>query len=261
MQKEGKKVSGMPEKQSTKMRLDKFLTSTGSVTRSEANKLCRAGKVTVNGKTEKDSSVKIDPENDSVSLLGKTVEYRKYTYIMMNKPEGVVSATEDGDTTVVDLLPPELQRIGLFPCGRLDKNTHGFVLLTNHGELSHFLLSPKHHVKKEYYLESKFPLSEEDRKVLESGVDIGGYTTAPCEVKLLGEKSAMITLTEGKYHQIKLMLGAVHNQITYLKRISFAEIALDSELSEGSWRYLSENEIEKLTQNFNLLKMSAVQKG
>lgn len=244
----------MSEKQRARIRLDKFLTSTGSVTRSEAGKLCRAGKVTVNGRIEKNSSVKIDPENDRVTLMGSAVEYRKYTYIMMNKPEGVVSATEDGDITVIDLLPQELQRIGLFPCGRLDKNTHGFVLLTNHGELSHFLLSPKHHVRKRYYLESKFPLSEADKKALEGGVDIGGYTTAPCEVELLGEKKAEITLTEGKYHQIKLMLSAVHNQVTYLKRVSFAEIALDSGLSEGKWRYLSEDEIEILTQNFNLLK-------
>ena len=240
----------MPEK----IRLDKILASNGSVTRSEAGKLCRSGKVTVNGKTAKDPSVKIDPEKDKVTLMGASVEYRKYTYIMMNKPDGVVSATEDGDVTVIDLLPDELQRIGLFPCGRLDKNTHGFVLLTNHGELSHFLLSPKHHVRKRYYLESKFPISEQDRQKLEGGVDIGGYTTAPCEVTLLSEKSAEITLTEGKYHQIKLMLSAVHNQVIFLKRISFAEIALDTELSEGNWRFLSSEEIATLTQNFNLLK-------
>lgn len=240
----------MPEKTNTKMRLDKFLVSTGCVTRSEASKLCRAGKVTVNGHPEKDSSVKIDPEADIVSVGGKAVEYRKYTYIMLNKPEGVVSATEDGDVTVIDLLPQELRRIGLFPCGRLDKNTHGFVLITNHGELSHFLLSPKHHVRKEYYFETKFPISEEDKVTLEKGVDIGGYVTAPCVVRLEGEKKGVITLTEGKYHQIKLMMTAVHNQITFLKRISFAEIALDSTLDEGSWRYLSEYEIEILKRDF-----------
>ena len=240
----------MPEKTNTKMRLDKFLVSTGCVTRSEASKLCRAGKVTVNGHPEKDSSVKIDPEADIVSVGGKAIEYRKYTYIMLNKPEGVVSATEDGDVTVIDLLPQELRRIGLFPCGRLDKNTHGFVLITNHGELSHFLLSPKHHVRKEYYFETKFPISEEDKAALEKGVDIGGYVTAPCVVRLEGEKKGVITLTEGKYHQIKLMMTAVHNQITFLKRISFAEIALDSTLDEGSWRYLSEYEIEILKRDF-----------
>ncbi len=244
----------MPEKTNVKMRLDKFLVSTGCVTRSEASKLCRTGNITVNGRAEKDSSVKIDPEKDIVCLCGKTVEYRKYTYIMMNKPEGVVSATEDGDLTVIDLLPTELRRIGLFPCGRLDKNTHGFVLLTNHGELAHFLLSPKHHVKKEYYFETKFPISEEDRIMLEKGVDIGGYVTAECSVRLEDEKKGVITLTEGKYHQIKLMLSAVHNQVTYLKRISFAEIALDSGLSEGNWRYLSDNEIEILGRDFNILK-------
>ena len=240
----------MPEKTNTKMRLDKFLVSTGCVTRSEASKLCRAGKVTVNGQPEKDSSVKIDPEADIVSVGGKAVEYRKYTYIMLNKPEGVVSATEDGDVTVIDLLPQELRRIGLFPCGRMDKNTHGFVLITNHGELAHFLLSPKHHVRKEYYFETKFPISEEDNAALERGVDIGGYVTAPCGVRLEGEKKGVITLTEGKYHQIKLMMTAVHNQITFLKRISFAEIALDSTLDEGSWRYLSEYEIEILKRDF-----------
>lgn len=245
---------------SEKMRLDKFLTSTGSVTRSEAGKLCRAGKVTVNGRAEKDSSVKIDAEKDVITLSGNTVEYRKYTYIMLNKPEGVVSATEDGNITVIDLLPNELRRIGLFPCGRLDKNTHGFVLLTNHGELSHFLLSPKHHVRKLYYLESKFPLSEQDKMTLENGVDIGGYISSPCEVRLLGERSAEITLTEGKYHQIKLMLSAVHNQVTYLKRIAFAEITLDEALSEGSWRYLTEKEVEILTRDFNLLKNVNVEK-
>jgi 16S rRNA pseudouridine516 synthase len=236
------------------MRLDKFLVSTGLVTRSEAGKICRAGKVTVNNAIQKDPSVKIDPEHDSVTMLGKSVEYRKYTYIMMNKPEGVVSATEDGDKTVIDLLPKELQRIGLFPCGRLDKNTHGLILLTNHGELSHYLLSPKHHVRKEYLVNAKFPISAEDKKTLEAGVDIGGYVTAPCKVELVGEKSARITLTEGKYHQIKLMLAAVHNQVTYLKRISFGGIELDRELCEGSWRFLDEKEVEILSRDFNLLK-------
>ncbi len=239
---------------SEKMRLDKFIVSTGAFTRSEAGKLCRAGKVTVGGLIQKDPSVKIDPERDPVIALGRALEYRKYTYIMMNKPEGVVSATEDGDKTVIDLLPPELQRVGLFPCGRLDKNTHGLVILTNHGELSHYLLSPKHHVKKKYKVESKFPLSEDDKRTLEGGVDIGTYVTAPCEVELTGERSAFITLTEGKYHQIKLMLGAVHNQVTYLQRVTFGEIALDESISEGSWRFLSENEVEILSRDFNLLK-------
>ena len=124
------------------------------------------------------------------------------------------------------------------------------MLITNHGELSHFLLSPKHHVRKEYYFETKFPISEEDKAALEKGVDIGGYVTAPCVVRLEGEKKGVITLTEGKYHQIKLMMTAVHNQITFLKRISFAEIALDSTLDEGSWRYLSEYEIEILKRDF-----------
>lgn len=240
-----------------RMRLDKLLTSTGSFSRSEAGKLCRSSKVSVNGITIKDPSEKVDPENDNIFVLGKKLVYRRFTYIMMNKPDGVVSATEDGDRTVIDLLPEELRRIGLFPCGRLDKNTHGLVILTNHGDLAHFLLSPKHHVEKVYYVQTKFPVSDADITLLEGGVDIGGYVSAPCKVTRKDEKTLVITLTEGKYHQIKLMLAAVHNQVTYLKRISFADIELDVSLSEGSWRYLSECEVEILTQSFNLLKNKA----
>ena len=248
-----KEVGKMPDVK--KIRLDKLLSSTGSFSRSEAGKLCRASKVTVNGLTVKDPDTKVDPERDEVSVLGKILEYRRYTYIMMNKPDGVVSATEDGDLTVIDLLPEELRRIGLFPCGRLDKNTHGLVILTNHGDLAHFLLSPKHHVEKLYYAETKFPVSDADISLLESGIDIGGYISAPCKVVRAEEKKLYITLTEGKYHQIKLMLGGVHNQVTYLKRVSFAGIELDEELSESSWRYLTAKEVEILTQSFNLLKI------
>lgn len=227
------------------MRLDKFLTETGTCTRSEAGKAVRKGMILVNGIAPKSASEQIDPEKDRVFFAGEEIIYRKFTYIILNKPEGVVSATEDGDVTVIDLLPEQLQKLSLFPCGRLDKYTLGFVLLTNNGPLAHRLLSPKHHVEKCYRFTSKFPLSDEDLAKLEAGVDIGGYQTAPCKLERDGEEY-LITLTEGKYHQIKRMLEAVGNKITYLERISFAGISLPAELSRGQWRFLTPEEIEKL---------------
>jgi len=228
------------------MRLDKYIVSTGICSRSEASAAVRKGNVTVNGTIAKSSSVAVNENEDTVVFCGRPLVYRKFTYIMLNKPAGVVSATEDGDTTVIDLLPDEQKRIGLFPCGRLDKNTTGLMLLTNDGALSHKLLAPKSHVDKTYAYSCKFPLSDEDISVLESGVDIGGYVTAPCKIRRIGEKNGEITIREGKYHQIKLMMQAVHNQITSLERISFANLVKDPNLPIGEWRYLTEDEISGL---------------
>ena len=162
---------------------------------------------------------------------------------MLNKPEGYVSATDDErEKTVLDLLPDEERRLGLFPCGRLDKNTLGLVILTNDGDSAHRLLSPKHHVDKVYKFECKLPLSQDDVSLLERGVDIGGYNTKPCKITLSQPTCGEITLTEGKYHQIKRMLEAVNNKITYLERVSFGNIVLDSSLDRGEWRYLTEEE-------------------
>ena len=228
------------------MRLDKFLSSTGTASRSETLRAVRSGNVTVNGSAAKKSDMQIDPDKDTVTYFGKTVEYRKYVYVMLNKPEGYVSATEDGrEPTVLELLPPELQKRGLFPCGRLDKNTVGLMLLTDNGSLSHFLLSPKRHVSKKYRFVSKFPITEQVKAELENGVDIGGYVTKPCEVEIT-ENGGYITLTEGKYHQIKLMLDAVGNKVRELERITFGPLTLDMSLSRGEWRYLNENEIKLL---------------
>ena len=139
--------------------------------------------------------------------------------------------------------------MGLFPCGRLDKHTLGLMLLTNDGQLSHRLLSPKRHVAKTYAFRVKFPLSQADISALENGVDIGGYLTKPCTVKLTDEREGQITLTEGKYHQIKLMMEVVHNQITYLERITFGSLSLDAALSRGEWRELTNEEIAALNQS------------
>ena len=229
------------------MRLDKFIVESGLASRSEITKVAKNGGVTVNGQIVRRASGHIDPTKDTVTYLGREVIWREFTYVMLNKPDGYVSATDDLlNPTVLTLLPDELQKIGLFPCGRLDKNTLGLMILTNNGPLSHKLLAPKNHVSKKYRFTVKFPISEDDRVQLEGGVDIGGYTTAPCKVEMTDEKNGYITLTEGKYHQIKLMAEAVHNQITYLERVSFGPVSLDKSLERGQWRYLTEDEQEAL---------------
>ena len=231
------------------MRLDKFLSETGTATRSESAKAIRRGGVLVDGVAAGSPSMQIDPETSAVDYLGERVVYRKYTYIMLNKPEGVVSATEDGrDKTVLDLLPEKLRRLNLFPCGRLDKNTVGLMLLTDNGELAHRLLAPKSHVAKSYFFEAEREISDEDKIALEHGVYIaGGYLTKPSVLTLdAGRKSGVITITEGKYHQIKLMLEAVENKITHLGRITFGPLALDGSLASGEWRFLTDAEILEL---------------
>lgn len=231
------------------MRLDKLLSNAGIASRSDSARAARSGLILVNGIAVKRADVHVDPNSDEIIYCGRTVEYRKYIYIMMNKPDGVVSATEDGrDTTVVDLLPQELRGRGLFPCGRLDKHTLGLVVLTNDGELAHRLLSPRRHVAKKYRFECKYPLTECEARSLESGAVLDdGYVTKPSEIELLdGGRSGYITLVEGKYHQIKRMLESVNNKITYLERLTFGPLTLDSELGRGEWRYLSDEEIKKL---------------
>ena len=234
------------------MRIDKFLSNMGVASRTESSKAARSGLISVNGMAVKKADIHIDPENDVVVYCGRQIEYRKYTYILMNKPDGVVSATEDGrDKTVIDLLPEELQKLNLFPCGRLDKHTLGLMMLTDDGDLAHRLLSPKHHVKKKYYFESKFPLRDEEISYLEKGATLeDGYVTKPSQIELFEDKkSGHITLVEGKYHQIKRMLESVNNKITYLERITFGPLALDKNLERGQWRFLTENEIKKLEEH------------
>ena len=229
------------------MRLDRFIVESGLATRSEVGRAVRAGQISVNGKVVRRPSGHIDPTCDKVTYCGREVIYRELTYIMLNMPDGYVSArSDDKSKTVLELLPDELQRIDLFPCGRLDKNTLGLMILTNNGPLAHKLLSPKNHVDKKYRFTVKFPISESDVAELESGVDIGGYFTAPCKVEMTGEREGYITLTEGKYHQIKLMAEAVHNQITFLERVTFGPISLDTTLERGQWRHLTESEQDAL---------------
>ncbi len=227
------------------MRLDKFLSVTATATRSEAGKAARRGAITVNGVPVRRADVSVDPEKDSVVYCGTPVVYKPYRYVLLNKPDGYVSATEDGrDPTVLELLPPVYTTLGLFPCGRLDKHTLGLMLLTNDGELSHRLLSPRRHVAKRYRFRCKFPLTAEECARFRDGLVLeDGYETKPADIVLDEDgKSGVITLVEGKYHQIKRMLEALHNQITYLERISFGPLTLPLDMERGEWRELTPEE-------------------
>lgn len=223
------------------MRLDKFLSETGTASRSESRKAAKAGGIAVNGAAVYDTAVHIDPEQDEISFMGSRIVYRKYIYLMLNKPEGVISATDDGtERTVLDLLPDKYRKMGLFPCGRLDKNTTGLLILTNNGALAHRLLSPKCHVEKTYRFACERPLTDADCERLRLGVDIGEKSsTLPAKLTLFSDRSGEITVTEGKYHQIKRMFQAVCNKILSLERISFAGIPLDPALARGEWRELT----------------------
>ena len=238
------------------MRLDKFLSVTGTLTRSESKKAIRAGRLRIDGAVAKSGETQLDPEMQKVSLDGKEIIYRRFTYIMLNKPEGYVSATDDKkDKTVLDLLPDDMKKDGLFPCGRLDKYTIGLMLITDDGDLGHKLLAPKSHVTKSYRFEAEHEVSEADAEALRTGVHIeGGYLTKPCALTLdEGRSSGVITLREGKYHQIKQMLEATKNKITYLERITFGSLGLDASLARGEWRHLTEEEIKALRADVNNL--------
>ena len=231
------------------MRLDKFISESGIASRREAAAAAKRSQLLVNGKPVKDVSTHIDPERDSVIYFGKEIVYRKYTYVMLNKPEGYVSATEDSKLPVVtELLPKELQKIELFPVGRLDRDTVGLMILTNNGPLAHSLLSPKHHVEKKYRAGFAEPLLAGVEDAFREGVVLGdGYECKSAEI-LPDEdrRGAVITLTEGKYHQIKRMIASLGNKVVFLERISFADIPLDRTLLRGEWRYLTEEEEKQL---------------
>ncbi len=231
------------------MRLDKFLTSTATATRSEAARAVRARRVLVNGTPATQAGMVIDPGSDTVEYCGTRVSYRAHHYLILNKPAGYVSATEDGkDPTVLALLPEKYKTLGLFPCGRLDKNTLGLMLLTDDGDLAHRLLSPKRHVAKRYFFRVKFPLTEAECVRFREGLALeDGYETKPADIALCEDMcSGVITLVEGKYHQIKRMMLALHNQITHLERISFGPLSLPEELARGAWRALTPAEEQAL---------------
>lgn len=230
-------------------RLDKIIASTGRFSRREVKELIRRGQVLVDGVPARSAQEKADPEAAEITVQGEPLVYRRFTWVMLNKPAGYLSATEDGrDATVLDLLPPELRRQGLFPVGRLDKDTEGLLLLTDDGALGHALLSPQRHVNKVYWAKVEGTINQEDAEAMAGGMVLGdGLHCLPAHLEPQGDGSTcLVTLQEGKYHQVKRMLAARGKPVLHLKRLSMGPLTLDPTLRPGEWRALTETEIASL---------------
>ena len=236
------------------MRLDKFLANSGIGTRKEVKEILKNKKISVNDVFVKDGKIQIDEEKDIVKYEDKIIHYKPFVYIMMNKPAGVISATEDNHhKTVIDLLNNEYRTYDIFPVGRLDIDTEGLLLLTNDGVLSHNLLSPKKHVDKKYYVKIVNSLSDDDIKMLENGIKLEeNFVTKKAKVEIIcnnsekNENLAYITISEGKFHQVKRMFKAVNNEVLYLKRVKMGSLSLDEKLKLGEYRELTEEELNNL---------------
>lgn len=236
------------------IRLDKYISKAALMTRSMSQSAIKKGRVTVNGSYAKSGDLKLDEKSAKVCLDGELLEYSEYIYIMLNKPQGVLSATEDGKgMTVIDLLPEAYANTDIFPVGRLDKDTVGLMLLTDNGPLAHKMLTPKHHVDKVYYLKSERPITQEDAEKIKKGVYIGdGITTMPAEFSCDSDgMGGFLTIHEGKFHQVKRMLEAVGNKVVFLERVGFGTLKLDEALERGEWRKLTKEEEKLLTDNYS----------
>ncbi len=230
------------------IRLDKYLCGCGKGTRTEVKKLIKSKRVSVNGAVVTKADTKIS-DNDAVVLDGEVLKYSRFTYIMLNKPGGYISAVrDDSEKTVMELLEEKYRSIGLFPAGRLDKDTRGLLILTNDGGFAHRTLSPSKHVSKTYFALVSGDADEKTAEIFNKGVTFKGFTYKSAELIIEGKQNGLtavrVTIYEGRYHQIKLMFEAVGCRVEYLKRLSFGEIELDDELEEGSYRLLNEKELE-----------------
>lgn len=233
------------------MRLDKLLANTGHGSRKDVKSLLKKKQVTVNDIVAKNSSVHVDPYEDTIKVRNEIVHYQKFIYLMMNKPKGVISATVDTkEKTVINLLKTDLQRFKAFPVGRLDKDTEGLLLITNDGELAHQLTSPKKDIEKTYYARIQGNVTDEDSVKFADGIQLeDGYKAKPAKLNILqgGAISEVeVTITEGKYHQVKRMFEAVGKKVAYLKRIRMGELVLDENLKLGTYRELTESELDYL---------------
>lgn len=233
------------------MRLDKFFSSQEILSRKEVKIELKAGNIKVNDSVPNSTECKIDTEKDHIYYKGKEIRYKPYVYIMLNKPQGVVSSTDDKiNKTVLDLVPKELYRSDLFPAGRLDKDTVGFVLITNDGDFAHHILSPKNHIEKKYLVRLDKPISAEEIAKIEQGIALAdGTVCRPARIKTIepGENPLLeIAICEGKYHQIKRMFGVVGCGVTYLKRTQMGSLVLDENLAEGECREMLHNEVDKI---------------
>lgn len=233
-----------------KERIDKWIASTTTLSRKEVKALLRQQRVTVNGVTVTDGGFQTDAEQDAVAVDGVPFSIKPHIYIMLNKPTGIVSASRSQkEKTVVDLVPPQLQRNGLFPAGRLDKDTTGFVLITDDGDFAHRILSPKNHIQKTYIAHLEKPISPTEIAILKQGVVLrDGTQLLPASVDIIGEdmQTVQIRICEGKYHQIKRMLAAVGNRVTALRRTHMGALALDTALPPGACREITPEELNKI---------------
>lgn len=234
-----------------KLRIDKILSNIGYGSRAEIKKYCKQGMISVNGKNINNPGIQVDPENDKILFNGEEVNYREFVYIMLNKPDGYISATFDKhDPIVLDLIDSSYYVFEPFPVGRLDKDTEGLLVLTNDGQLAHRILSPKKHVPKTYYAKIEGIVTEEDIVAFSKGVMLDdGYETMPSQLKILKSDEISeieLTIHEGKFHQVKRMFESVGKKVVYLKRLSMGKLVLDKNLELGEYRELTEEEIKLL---------------
>lgn len=228
------------------MRLDKFLSNMGVGTRTEVKQLLKKNSVKVNDKVEKSPKSQVDPEQDEITVDGKIIEYINHVYIMLNKPKGYVSATYDNiNQTVIDLIA-DYRHLDLFPVGRLDKDTEGLLLITNDGQFNHNLMSPSKHVSKTYKVTSKYPIKNEDIIAFKNGIELSDGKVKPAQLEKLDHKLSLVTIYEGKYHQVKRMFHSIDNEVLELKRLKISNLTLDENLKSGEYRLLTSEELKLL---------------
>lgn len=235
------------------MRLDKFISGQlPNISRSNVKNLCKRGYVTVNGRTEKNSEIKIDPDTAKVTVSGREIVYREHLYIMLNKPQGVVCSTKDGlSETVLELLPPSLRRQGLFPAGRLDKDTTGLMIITDDGDFAHRILAPKKHVPKKYAVTIDLPVTDEMEKGFSEGIELSDGICKSAKLLKTGNYTCEVTLSEGRYHQIKRMFGCFGAKVTELHRLSMGGFCLPENLLPGECRELTNEELALIESKVN----------
>ena len=228
-------------------RLDKVISAMGLLSRREVKEMARQGRILVDGVPALSPEQKVDPVLSKILVDGTVLHYAQYTYLLLHKPAGLLTATEDPrQKTVMDLLPGAYRKRGLSPVGRLDKDTEGLLLLTNDGDLNHRLTSPKYHVDKTYYARVDGALSQQDADAFSRGIVLQDFTCLPAKLEVLGPQECLVTVQEGKFHQVKRMLGSRGAPVTYLKRLTMGPLSLGDELTPGAYRELSAEEIRAL---------------
>ncbi|OFK77408.1 16S rRNA pseudouridine(516) synthase [Streptococcus sp. HMSC034E03] len=238
------------------MRLDKFLVACAVGSRTEVKNYLKAGRVTVNGKKEKSAKLQINEETDEICFDGEKLDYEEFVYYMMNKPQGIISATEDPKhKTVLDLLDDYARAKEVFPVGRLDIDTHGLLLLTNDGKLAHALLSPKRHVDKTYLAQINGIMTDADVETFSQGIPLKDFTCQPAKLELVSidrekkQSLVRVTIAEGKFHQVKRMVAYCGKEVVDLQRLTMGTLTLDEDLKRGEWRRLSQEELEALLES------------